>query len=148
MLCVTGKETSNQSLKQRIERTKARVKDCLQEVRLDALTHINDDTFSILHEFPKDLIVCCRPERQGGWFKDSEEDRLQILDRAARTGVAYLDVEADVPDSRLKQLSRQGGTKQILSWHDFKCIPDELGTKLKEMSERGTAVVKSGRNRR
>ena len=108
MLCVTGKETSNQSLKQRIERTKARVKGCLQEVRLDALTHINDDTFSILNEFPKDLIVCCRPERQGGWFKDSEEDRLQILDRAARTGVAYLDVEADVPESRLTTAAAPG----------------------------------------
>ena len=142
MLCVTGKEITNQSLKQRIERTKARVSDCIQEVRLDALTHIDNDTFSILKGFSKDLVVCCRPERQGGWYKGSEEDRLQLLDRVAQIGVAYLDIEADVPESRRQKFPRQGGTKRILSWHDFQGIPEDLGNRLKEMSEGSADVVK------
>jgi 3-dehydroquinate dehydratase type I len=142
MLCVTGKETTNQDLKKRLERTKARLSSCLQEIRLDAILDINSDTFSILKSFSNEVVVCCRPERQGGWYKGSEEDRLRILEKIASSGVAYLDIEADVPESSRQKLPHQGGTKHILSWHDFKGIPSDLDNLLREMASRGADVVK------
>ena len=92
------------------------------ECRLDYLTRPPDeaDLRRLLTDPPADVIVTCRPVRQGGRFAGDESARLGVLAMACRCGAAYVDVEADVPPA-----DRPAGADVILSHHDFdRCPPD------------------------
>lgn len=42
------------------------------------------------------FVATCRPAREGGKFQGSEEERIQLLRRAAELGYTWIDLEADV----------------------------------------------------
>jgi 3-dehydroquinate dehydratase/shikimate dehydrogenase len=71
----------------------------LIEVRLDALAEpgaCRDEFFNALRsESPAPIGFTCRPEWEGGSFQGTEEERRQLLETAAQSGAAFIDVEQD-----------------------------------------------------
>lgn len=92
------------------------------EIRLDALAAPDFSPF--LENLPgAALLFTCRPEWDGGGFRGSEENRVEILAAAAEAGAAYVDVELRTTDAlrtALIKRAQRSGTKVIVSWHDFK----------------------------
>ena len=107
------------------------------ECRLDYLAEAptDEDLRRLLTETPLEVIVTCRPSRQGGRFKGDEAERLALLARAATLAPAAVDVEIDVPPP-----SRPTAAVTILSHHDFQQVPADLDSIAAEM-ERSTAAV-------
>ena len=99
------------------------------ECRLDYLPASPTDAelALLLTDPPLDVIVTVRPQREGGHFQGSEDERLDLLARAAPFAPAYLDVELDTPPGR-----RPRG-RSILSHHNFESCPanlDEIASRL------------------
>jgi 3-dehydroquinate dehydratase type I len=141
MLCVTGNEPTAAEWLARVEACDRRAAGAplLHELRLDALEAPNDDAFAALARHAARAIVCCRPTRQGGAFAGDEAARLELLRRAAATGVRWLDVEADVTPDTTNALAgalRSHDGALILSWHDFAGLPVDLAARARVMSER------------
>jgi 3-dehydroquinate dehydratase type I len=143
MLCITGNEKDLKALESRFKRAAAGGAAGLHEVRLDALDIADDAVFGFLKKRPEKIIACCRPERHGGMFKGSEEERAALLEKAARAGAAYLDVEDDTPGDLVKMLFEASThAKKIASFHDFGGIPRDIGAILRRMASGGADVVK------
>jgi 3-dehydroquinate dehydratase/shikimate dehydrogenase len=65
----------------------------LIEVRADAIEGAID-LAAIVSRRPRPLVVTCRARDEGGLWKGSESDRLDVLRRAAALGAEHVDVEA------------------------------------------------------
>lgn len=96
------------------------------EIRLDGMNRPSPQYFTDHLDIP--LLFTCRPDWEGGLFKGSEEERIDLLAKAAGSGAAYIDIELQT-DERLRQrlieVARQGKVKTIVSWHDFKTTPSQ-----------------------
>ncbi len=64
----------------------------LVELRLDSVA--DPDVAAALADRKSPVIVTCRPEWEGGAFKDSEAERRRILECALQQGAEYVDVES------------------------------------------------------
>lgn len=144
MLCVTGNECSLEALAQRLHRVDAQLTgtEFLQEVRLDALDGPLDDAFDLVQRYGKNLVVCCRPPSQGGRFSGNEKQRVDLLDRAARRGIAYLDLELETSPAGQAVATKHHGGKLIISAHFYTTPPPALIPLLKEMDQRGADLGK------
>src|SRR5688572_14874156 len=106
----------------------------LVEMRLDTVDR--PDAAGALEGRRGPVIVTCRAEWEGGYFKGSEEERRRILEDALARGADYVDVEARAGFAGELIRGRQG-KGVILSSHIFGSIPDDL-------EERWTALRASG----
>jgi len=74
------------------------------------------------------LIATARLPKDGGVWKEGEEERIDLLRKAAESGFAFIDLEVDQPRSLLRNfvelLSGCGG-RLIASFHDFTSFTDE-----------------------
>ncbi|MGE0760217.1 MAG: shikimate dehydrogenase [Pirellulaceae bacterium] len=93
----------------------------LVELRLDYIVRAVN-LKRLLAEKPTPVIVTCRREQDGGFWKHPEQDRLMLLRSAIAEGVDYVDLEMDVAG----QIPRFGKTKRIISYHNFKETPADL----------------------
>jgi 3-dehydroquinate dehydratase/shikimate dehydrogenase len=113
------------------------------EVRLDYLVgppqEASSGLKSICEARDRDIIVTCRPQRQGGHFQGDESARLEILRLAGQLGADFVDVELD-SSARVGELP--GGTRRIVSHHDFERMPDDLDAIHRRAIEAGAHVVK------
>ena len=87
------------------------------------------------------VVLTCRPERQGGLFPGTEEERISVLRTAIDSGVSWVDLEADI-DSKIRtellQIAK-GNTKVISSTH-FSEEPDsasEIINDIEDMADSG-----------
>lgn len=69
------------------------------------------------------VLVTNRPERHGGRFPGSEEDRLTILEEAVRAGAQWVDLEDDVTVGDRERF-RELGARVLVSHHDFLSTPE------------------------
>jgi len=108
------------------------------ECRLDYLVTPPDDEelALLLSGAPVEVIVTCRPRREGGHFQGPEYRRLDILRHAAALGATFIDVEADTPAE-----ARPDGAV-ILSRHDFTGRPGDLEELARALDASGDAVNK------
>lgn len=153
MLCVTGNEPSAATWQDRVDAderlaTAHGIARPMEELRLDHLEAIDDRVFELLTVLARraELVVTCRPTRQGGAFDGEERDRVALLARAAACGVATVDVEADVHDEALATIRAAGTSttrpKLLLSWHDFTGLPDDLRARTRAMAKRDADGLK------
>ncbi|MBI4700834.1 MAG: type I 3-dehydroquinate dehydratase [Deltaproteobacteria bacterium] len=145
MLCVTGGERGAAELCARLAAVAARLgsgEPFLQEVRLDLLERVDEAVFDLVAKHRAVVVVCCRPARQDGGYDGDERERLALLARVGRLGVAYVDVEADVEDGDLCAMSQAGGSRPLLSWHEKAARPADLAERLCAMAARGPDAVK------
>ncbi len=100
------------------------------------------------------VVMTCRPERQGGYFPGTEEQRIAILRTAIESGVSWIDLEADIDAKARKELMSlaEGKTRVISSAH-FGEEPDSSSEIIQDIEElEGTGEVlkvcyiTSGRN--
>jgi len=136
VLCVTGAETSLGTLASRLDREAP-----LHEVRLDHLGSWGEGLWPLLERHAAHILLCCRPKREGGAYVGDETERLAALERGARLGVRWIDVEGDVPDAALDELP---SARLVRSRHRFEARDDGGGvvTLARELSGLRGAVVK------
>lgn len=103
--------------------------DCIEkgadvlEFRIDALDNPNfDDIKEIIEEINFPIIATNRISSEGGSFKRSEEERIDILLKCAPL-VDYVDIELQSDDRYIKQIHDTGVTT-IVSYHDFHKTPE------------------------
>jgi 3-dehydroquinate dehydratase/shikimate dehydrogenase len=92
------------------------------EVRLDAGGGIDPEAIPADTAIP--LIATCRAVRDGGAFEGSEDERVNLLARAARTGRFRLDVELGSGAFRLQ--GEHPGWIAVVSHHDGAGTPSDL----------------------
>lgn len=122
MLCITGIEKNLAALKRRLKRNEIYP---LQEIRLDALER-KPTSFDFIPGNPKKIIATCRRQKDHGFFRGPEEERLNRLEAACAHGVGWVDLEADLPESSYKKIlstARSTRTKILRSLH----LGDEAG---------------------
>lgn len=103
--------------------------DCIEkgadvlEFRIDALDNPNfKDIQEIIEEINFPMIATNRISSEGGSFKGTEEERIDILLKCAPL-VDYVDIELQSDDKYIKQIHDTGVTT-IVSYHDFHKTPE------------------------
>lgn len=103
--------------------------DCIEkgadvlEFRIDALDNPNfKDIQEIIEEINFPMIATNRISSEGGSFKGTEEERIDILLKCAPL-VDYVDIELQSDDKYIKQIYDTGVTT-IVSYHDFHKTPE------------------------
>ena len=95
------------------------------ELRLDLIA--NSDLPALMQATALPCIVTNRIKTEGGQFKGTEGERVQILRQAIEAGADYIDIETSTPRELLKPvLDNKGKTKIILSFHNFTNTMEDL----------------------
>ena len=110
----------------------------LVELRLDTMER--PDAAGALHDRRRPAVVTCRPVREGGFFKGSEEERRRVLDEALALGAEYLDIEWDAGFDDL--IRARSGRGVVISRHDFNGTPACVSAMLDQMHASGAEIVK------
>ncbi len=111
----------------------------LVEMRLDTVDR--PDAAGALEGRRGPVIVTCRAEWEGGYFKGAEEERRRILEDAFARGADYVDVEARAGFAGELIRGRQG-KGLILSSHIFGSIPDDLEERWAALRASGAEIAK------
>ena len=136
LLCATVTAATMAGLTE--ARDRASVVADLVELRLDGVADL--DVQGALAGRRGPVIVTCRPVREGGRFDGAEDERLEVLDRAAALGAEYVDLEWD--SAHMPLVARRGGRGVIVSSHDFDGVPADLPARFAAMRATGAEVVK------
>ena len=134
MICVPITASTTDEAKRGLA-SAAQVAD-LAEVRFDYCRE--PDVEGILADKPCPVIATNRPVREGGRYCGRERDRVALLERAAKAGADYVDIELGC-EAMLRDIGR---AKRIISYHNFAETPDNMPAILAEMRERGADVAK------
>jgi 3-dehydroquinate dehydratase / shikimate dehydrogenase len=111
------------------------------ELRIDYIPELQNAEACIeesLKRKTKPVIITNRPEREGGKFNGSEQDRLYLLQKAIDLGADYVDVEYD----SIKQITRRNSSKIIISNHNFKETPHNLSKIYDDICQQKPDIVK------
>ena len=108
----------------------------IAELRLDFMAEY--DLPRLLRDRPCPVIVTNRPEREGGRFRGSEEERVRPLLDAIELGADYVDIEHDA--THLIEDRKQ--TQLVVSYHDFDGMPGDLAQVYNDLAGKGSDVVK------
>jgi 3-dehydroquinate dehydratase / shikimate dehydrogenase len=109
----------------------------LVELRLD---YIRRDVSlkRLLQGRPCPVVMTCRREDDGGKWQGTESARQILLRSAIVEGVDYIDLEEDIADN----IGRYGKTKRIISYHNFRELPDDLEAIHERMCQKDPDIVK------
>lgn len=93
------------------------------EFRIDALDNPNSKEIKeVIEEINFPMIATNRIASEGGSFKGSEEERVNLLLECIDL-VDYVDIELQSDDKYISLLN-EGSAKTIISYHDFEKTPD------------------------
>jgi 3-dehydroquinate dehydratase/shikimate dehydrogenase len=109
----------------------------LVELRLDCLRR-DPDLKRILAKRPTPVLVTLRRGVDGGLWRGTEEKRQGLIREAIALGIEYVDIEVDVAG----KIRRYGKTKRIISYHNFKGVPDDIDKIAEQCDESDADVVK------
>ena len=90
------------------------------------------------------VALTCRPERQGGYFPGSEEERISVLRAAIDSGVSWVDLEADI-DSKIRSelVEIAKGKTMVISSTHFSEEPSsasEILDDIEDMADSGDII--------
>ena len=111
----------------------------LVEMRLDTVDR--PDAAGALEGRRGPVIVTCRAEWEGGYFKGSEDERRRILEEAMARGAEYVDIEARAGFAGELIRGRQG-RGVILSSHLFGAMPADLEAQWTALRGSGAEIAK------
>lgn len=115
------------------------------EIRLDGLRE--PLTPACITALDKPVLVTNRPTWEGGRFDGSEQERIDQLEAALRSGAHFIDIELRAaPDARARLLAaaRRFGARALISSHDFTATPSasHLRDLLRQMIASGADIGK------
>lgn len=115
------------------------------ELRLDGMVDPRIERCS--RALGKPILVTNRPQWEGGLWKGSEQQRIDLLCQALRAGARYVDIELRAAPSLREQVlnvAARAGAEVIISNHDFQATPatDHLHRTLEEMMASGADIGK------
>jgi len=121
----------------------------LVEWRLDSLINNRglETTLELLSLLPSlraiPMLATNRHRLDGGLFDGSDEERLQILARAAETGFQWIDLEERL-DAGMVGNFRATGRHILISYHDFNGTPPSsvLRGKIEKMAKMNPDAIK------
>ncbi len=128
MICVPVMAESNREAVRMMKRGFASAE--MVELRLD---RISRPVLPVLMKAREGrLLVTNRRKEEGGFFKGSERDRMNLLAEAVNLGADYVDVEASTGKRWIGWLKAQidgkgAATRMIISHHDFQRTPSWNG---------------------
>jgi 3-dehydroquinate dehydratase/shikimate dehydrogenase len=135
-LCVTVTGDTTEALRK--NRDAAGDADLI-ELRLDTVER--PDVASALRDRRAPVILTCRAQWEGGYFKGSEDERRRILESAVTLGAEYVDVEAAA--SFAPNLIRmRSGRGIVASSHVFTEMPSDLTERYSALQRSGAEVAK------
>lgn len=111
----------------------------LVELRIDCLRR-DPDLKRIFKEKPTPVVFTIRRGDDGGLWRGDEERRQRLLREAIVLGVDYVDLEVDIAEKIPRP--KFGKTKRIISYHNFRRVPDDLESITKKMSDFDPDVIK------
>jgi len=111
----------------------------LVEMRLDTVDR--PDAAGALEGRRGPVIVTCRAEWEGGYFKGSEEERRRILEAALAGGAEYVDIEARAGFAG-EVIRERRGRGLVLSSHIFGSMPDDLESRWATLRASGAEIAK------
>ena len=82
---------------------------------------------SLKEGLPLPVVFTVRPVSEGGFFPGIESERIEILSKAIKSNVSWIDLELSIDDAdrkKLKAAATKNGCKIIASKHDINGIPD------------------------
>jgi 3-dehydroquinate dehydratase I len=121
MICVPIFEKNYESVLQSAKNSIEAGADLL-ELRIDVLNNPNpDDVSNMIREINFPLIATNRKKDEGGYFKGSESERIDILLGAAKKA-SIVDIELKTEDEYLEKIIKCSKST-IISYHDFKITP-------------------------
>ena len=102
----------------------ARIEVEVRQLDLDAVD-LNSALSTIVEAVDLPLVMTCRPERQGGYYPGSEEQRIEALRAAIKCGPRWIDLESDIGKSTRDDLMGLTGddTGVIASVHSIDGTP-------------------------
>jgi 3-dehydroquinate dehydratase/shikimate dehydrogenase len=109
----------------------------LIEVRLDYLKKAPDFK-RLLADKPCPLVATVRRPTDGGKWDGSEAARRTLLRQAIVAGFDWVDLETDMVDS----VRRFGSVRRIVSYHNFRETPTDLGKVYARMCAQDADVLK------
>ncbi len=109
----------------------------LVELRLDYLSRLPDIS-RFLADRRNPVVMTCRRQSDRGRWRWDEKQRLTTLRTAIVAGVDYIDLEDDIAMS----IPRFGGTKRIVSHHNFDQTPENLEEIHERMTKLDPDIVK------
>jgi 3-dehydroquinate dehydratase / shikimate dehydrogenase len=105
------------------------------EVRLDLMDPPDP---SVCKDAPLPVVATCRRPHDGGRFRCSEPERLDLLRRAAEAGATWVDVEVDA----LESWRPAGRARLVASYHDFEATPPDLPSLVNRLLGSDAPMVK------
>ncbi len=114
------------------------------EIWLDRIKNLDEAKIKkILVATEKPTIVNLRTKKEGGSSRFGDPRRVEFLKMAAAAGATFVDLALDTPITRVRDFQKNcGGTKLILSFHDFEKTPKiERLQKLVQKAEKMKADV-------
>ena len=111
----------------------------LVEMRLDTVDR--PDAAGALEGRRGPVIVTCRAEWEGGYFKGSEEERRRVLEAALAGGAEYVDIEARAGFAG-EVIRERRGRGLVLSSHIFGSMPDDLESRWATLRASGAEIAK------
>jgi len=119
------------SLSEQVRR-QAKLADIL-ELRLDRIGNPGEERLrELIREVRKPVIASCPGPEAFGHFTGSDEERLEILRTAARSGAAFVDVDVRL-SLDLGEVRGSGKCHRIVSLHDPERTPEDLRGLLDEI---------------
>ncbi len=109
----------------------------LVELRLDCLRR-EPDLKRILAKRHTPVLVTIRRGVDGGLWRGTEERRQQLFREAIALGIDYVDLEVDIAS----KIRRFGKVKRVISYHNFKGVPEELQDIAHQCDEADADIVK------
>lgn len=143
--CSITASTKEESIKDML---RVKSKADLIEVRLDCLSNLTKSNSSkiikeIISKKPSPIIMTCRKHAEGGKFQGTEEERIKILKDCINLNADYIDVELssgkDVIDNLIQ---KKGKTKIIVSYHNFKLVPENLNQIYDDIKSTNYDIIK------
>lgn len=106
------------------------------ELRLDLFSEVNlENLKKLIVETKIPLLFTLRKASQGGQFTGSEPEREILIEKLLELEPAYFDLESEMHPAFIKKICQKfKKTKILISYHNFKEVPQELDLLYKEMT--------------
>jgi 3-dehydroquinate dehydratase type I len=125
------------------EGEKESIEIIVNQLELDAID-VEDSIKTISSTIETPLLITCRPQRQGGHYPGSEDDRISVLKAAIASKPNWIDLEVDIDSPKREELVKLvgNGTSIIASLHSLEKIPSasEIAQDVMDAQEMGDLV--------